>query len=123
MLDLLRGTGRDAHHSVVPSCGGETLAKNMPQDLEDGLSVTRDADQAVTKLAGGQAPPAVTRITVSLVRKAAADLRAATERTGLSQTDIVNRALTLYQFIDSELESGAELTLRKDGRDHIVKLL
>lgn len=107
-----------------------TLAKERPLnaqsraiDRQDGTAVSRDAGQAVTEVAGGQAPPATTRITVSLIRKAAADLKATVDRTGLSQTDIVNRALTLYEFIDGELEQGAELVLRKEGRDHVLKLL
>jgi hypothetical protein len=86
--------------------------------------VSRDVGQAISEAAIGATPPTTTRITISLVRKAAAALKAIMDRTGLSQTDIVNRALILYQFIDSELEDGsAELLLRKDGRDHVVKLL
>lgn len=65
----------------------------------------------------------VTRITVSLVTKAAADLRSAIARTHLSQTDIVNRAVSLYEYIDSELADGAELIIRKNGQDHMVKIL
>ena len=68
-------------------------------------------------------PGGATRITVSLVPKAAADLRRAVGRTGLSQTDVANRAVSLYEFIDSELAGGAELIIRKDGQDHVVKLL
>ena len=68
------------------------------------------------------APPP-TRITVSLLEKAAADLRRTIDRTRLSQTDIVNRALTLYEFIDSELSTGAEIIVRRDGKDHHVVLL
>jgi hypothetical protein len=68
-------------------------------------------------------PPPPTRITVSLLEKAVADLRRTIGRTGLSQTDVVNRALTLYEFIDSELGSGAEIIVRRDGKDHHVVLL
>jgi hypothetical protein len=62
-------------------------------------------------------------ITTGLVPAAAADLEKTQDRSGLSETDIVNRALTLYEFIDAELSSGAELYLRRDGRRYIVKLL
>lgn len=64
-----------------------------------------------------------TRITVSMVAKALTDLRRTVARTGLSQTDVVNRAVSLYEFVDSELGDGAELIIRKDGKDHVVKLL
>jgi len=68
------------------------------------------------------APPAG-RITVALVDRAATDLQATHERTGLSKTDIVNRAVSLYEFIDAELSAGSELIVRRDGKDHIIKLL
>ncbi len=64
------------------------------------------------------------RITVGLVTKAATDLEKTRERTRLTRTDIVNRAISLYEFLDAELDSGAELTLcRQDGTRQLVKLL
>lgn len=69
------------------------------------------------------APPAG-RITVALIDKAAADLQITHERTGLSKTDIVNRAITLYEFIDAELKKGADLFVRNsDGTKSVIKLL
>jgi hypothetical protein len=64
------------------------------------------------------------RITVALIEKVAAELQATHERTGLSKTDIVNRAISLYKYIDGELSNpGTELIIRKDGTDQIIKLL
>lgn len=64
------------------------------------------------------------RITVALVSKAATDLASTRERTKLTRTDIVNRAISLYRFLDEELDAGAELLLRRqDGSTHLVKLL
>lgn len=63
------------------------------------------------------------RITVALTAKAAADLQVTHDRTGLPKTTIVNRALSLYEFIDAELNAGAEVILRRDGQDYLVKLL
>lgn len=70
-------------------------------------------------------PPVATagRITVALVDKAATDLQITHDRTKMSKTDIVNRALSLYEYIDSELGAGAELIVRRDGKDHFIKLL
>jgi hypothetical protein len=81
--------------------------------------------ELISGSAGGGAPVPreVTRITVGLAPKVAADLRRSVTRTQLSQTDVVNRAVTLFDFIDSELAGGADLILRKDGQDHVVKLL
>ena len=63
------------------------------------------------------------RITVALIDRAAADLQATHDRTQLSKTDIVNRAVSLYEFIDAELTAGANLIVRRDGNDYIIKLL
>ena len=67
--------------------------------------------------------PAVERtVTIPLIKQASDDLRTAHRRTGLSETDIVNRALTLYKFIDAELQAGGELLVRKGGRQRVITL-
>jgi hypothetical protein len=76
------------------------------------------------ELANGTSAAASPRITVALIARALADLRRTVERTKLSQTDVVNRAVSLYEFIDSELSTGAELTIHRKGGEHYsVKLL
>jgi hypothetical protein len=80
-------------------------------------------EETVSGPAAQDSPTPPTRITVSLVDKAAGDLRRTAGRTRLSQTDIVNRALSLYEFVDSEMSSGAEIIVRRDGKDHHVVLL
>ena len=64
-----------------------------------------------------------TRITVALIDRSAADLQTIHERTQLSKTDIVNRAISLYEFIDAEVNAGSELIIRRDGNDYFIKLL
>ena len=64
------------------------------------------------------------QITVVLVSKAAADLVRTHSRTDLSRTDIINRAISLYEFLDEERGSGSELMLRRrDGSTYLVELL
>jgi hypothetical protein len=77
----------------------------------------------VSERPAGELPPTAARITVNLVAKVLADLRRTVARTHLSQTDVVNRAVSLYEYVDSELSGGAELLLRKNGKDYVVKLL
>ena len=67
--------------------------------------------------------PILERITIPLIDKAADDLRITHDRTGLSIIDIVNRAISLYEFVDAELRVQAELIVRRDGKDHLIKLL
>jgi hypothetical protein len=85
----------------------------------------------MTANAGGKAvddgvrQAVVDRITVALVRKAGEDLQQLQDRTGLSKTDIVNRAITLYEFLDAQLEAGNDLIVRdpKTGESQLVRFL
>ena len=57
------------------------------------------------------------RITTALVKKAGEDLAALQERTGLSKTDVVNRAISLYEFIESQLQAGKQLLIKDPESD------
>lgn len=67
----------------------------------------------------------VDRITVALVPKANEALQRLMASTGLSKTDVVNRAITLYEYIDAQLQEGRDLILRdaKTGETQIIRLL
>ncbi|HEY1920382.1 MAG TPA: hypothetical protein VGH27_32840 [Streptosporangiaceae bacterium] len=75
--------------------------------------------------AGGDRQVTGERITVALIPKAADDLQRLQDRTGLSKTDITNRAITLYEFIDSQLGAGRDVLIRDNdsGDTQIVRLL
>ena len=64
------------------------------------------------------------RITVALIPQASDDLQRLQDRTGLSKTDLTNRAISLYEFIDSQLKAGKDLIVkdRKTDEIQIVKL-
>ncbi|HEV2452211.1 MAG TPA: hypothetical protein VGS62_09830 [Streptosporangiaceae bacterium] len=68
---------------------------------------------------------ATDRITVSLIPKAAADLALLGDRTGLSKTDLANRAISLYEFIDAQLRAGNDLLVRdrKTGETQLIRFL
>lgn len=59
-------------------------------------------------------------IKTKLIPKASQALGELTARTGLSETDIVNRALQIYASIDAEQADGAEIILRKEGTAHVL---
>lgn len=65
------------------------------------------------------------RITVALIPKAAEELRQLQDRTGLSKTDVVNRAITLYEFIDEQMHAHRDVIIRdrKTGETQIVRFL
>ena len=70
-------------------------------------------------------PPVSDRITVALVPKAGLDLRSLQEKTHLSKTDIANRAIMLYEFIEAQLSAGKDLLIRDavTGETHLVVLV
>jgi hypothetical protein len=65
------------------------------------------------------------RITVALIPKAAADLQKLLARTGLSKTDITNRAITAYEFIEAQISAGKEVVISdpKTGEQKTVLFL
>ena len=69
------------------------------------------------------APP--DRITVALIPKAAGDLARLQDCTGLSKTDAVNRAISLYEFVNAQSAAGRDLILRdqETGETQLVKLI
>lgn len=85
---------------------GKSAAKNI------------DRSQAADRIAAD-------RITVALIPSASEDLRQLQERTGMSKTDIVNRAITLYEFLDAQQAAGNDLIIRdsKTGESQIVRFL
>src|SRR5271165_6445197 len=86
------------------------------------IALRKEEPAGMTTSAGGKAlrtskrgsglPPVVDRITVALIRRAAEDLQRLHDRTGLSKTDIVNRAISVYEFVDSESQAGNNVYVR-----------
>lgn len=65
------------------------------------------------------------RITVALIPKAAGDLARLQGRTNLSKTDAINRAISLYEFIEAQIRAGRDLLVRDQatGETQLVRLL
>jgi len=63
-------------------------------------------------------------IKVALISRAAADLEKTIERRHLSPVDIVNRAISLYEFVDEQRAGGAEVLLcQPDGSTFLLELM
>ncbi len=60
----------------------------------------------------GQSAVPPDRVTVALIPKAVEDLKHLQDRTALSKTDITNRAIILYRFIDEQLHAGRDVLIR-----------
>lgn len=65
------------------------------------------------------------RLTVILVPKVEGDLHRLQLVTNLSPTDLTNRAITMYEFIDARARAGCEILSRdkRTGRTELVEFL
>ena len=83
--------------------------------------------RAGNNVAGGDvARPTLTdRITVALIPQAAEDLQHLQDQTGLSKTDIVNRAISLYDFVNTQQGEARDLLVRdKDAEEtQVIRLI
>ena len=96
-----------------PMGGAHAMTANADGGLEPGgIGVAR-------------MPAVVDRITVALIPKAGEDLQRLQDRTSLSKTDIANRAITLYEFIDAQMRAGRDILIRDNetGETQVVRLL
>ena len=90
-------------------------------NIIEGKKVARQKKQS--PLLSPQAPPpSAERITVALIPKAAADLQSLQERSGLSKTDLVNRAISLYEFIDAQIREEKEVLIRDPDKNETQRV-
>ena len=87
---------------------------------------TENEDGAVLTQCDSPAPedrPPAERINVALVPEVIEELKLLQDRTRLSRTDITNRAITLYEFIDQQLRAGREVLIREKCTGKIQTVL
>lgn len=63
------------------------------------------------------------RTTVVLVPKAQEALDQTAARTGLSKTDVINRALQAYAFLEEQAAGGAKILVQRDRNTEEVRFL
>jgi spore cortex formation protein SpoVR/YcgB (stage V sporulation) len=65
----------------------------------------------------------VDRVNVALIEQAAQAIAKLQARTGLKKVDIVNRALSIYEYIDAEIKAGNELVIKDpQGSEQRLKI-
>lgn len=69
--------------------------------------------------------PVANSITVALIPKVSEELQQLQKRTNLSKTDIANRAISLYEFIDAHLRADHELLIldKRTRKTQIVQII
>ena len=101
------------------SAAGEDIARAQPAH---GLRTAGRARVSGRPEAAGR-PPVADRITVALIPKASEDLQRLQDRTSLSKTDIANRAITMYEFIEIQLRAGRDILIRDRETQEIQKVM
>jgi hypothetical protein len=93
------------------------MSANTDNSATMGDHATSATDSGATKVAE--------RITVALIPKVAEELQRLQDRTSLSKTDLANRAITLYEYINAQLSDDKEVLIRdkKTGETQGILIL
>lgn len=62
------------------------------------------------------------RLNVNVTPLCASELERLAELTGYSKTDVVNRAISVYNFLEETLRSGGEIRIRRGPDDDHERL-
>lgn len=97
----------------------------MPASTDNSARAQAVTEHPQPPVAEHPQPPVAERITVALVPKAAEDLQRLQNRTSLSKTDLANRAISLYEFIEGQMHDGHDVLIRdgKTGELQVVRFL
>jgi hypothetical protein len=93
-------TGRSAAKGDVAHTQPAHRSRTSDRSRTSGLPEAADRQQVVD------------RITVALIPDVSEDLQRLQDWTKLSKTDITNRAITLYEFIEAQLRAGNDILIR-----------
>ncbi len=90
-----------------------------------GRSESARRSGSASRSAGAGHPSGMERITVALIPKVVEALQRLQNRTNMSKTDLVNRALTLYEFFEAQRDADRDVLIRDKTTQevHSVMLL
>lgn len=81
-----------------------------------------DASQGRGRPAGRRAAGSTARVTVNLTARSTKALEEAVAATGDTQTDVINRALQVYAFLESSMAQGDRVYLENAERQERERL-
>ena len=64
-----------------------------------------------------------TRVTVNLIPKAAKAMKDESQDSEMNQTDVVNRALIVYRYLQQATRENKEILLGSEGRTEILRIV
>lgn len=90
----------------------------IDRDAKDATETTK----ATPKRGGGNGP--LERVTVNLTARASRALQLASDLTGDTKTDSINRAIQIYAYLENVIEQGGSIYVKEsaDGEMERIKL-
>ena len=120
---MTAATGKSANGGHVARAQHANPLRTADRSRAPGRLRASDRSESASRPEGTSHPPVTERITVALIPKVAVILRRLQSRKNLSKTDIVNRAVTLYDFVDAQLDAGRDILIRDNVTQEIRSLM
>ena len=101
-----------------------TTNEGRPIPVKEHAKGRTTADPQTAPPTQSPAPPSggLVRVTVNLTPKSADSLEAISVSTGLSKTDVINRALQVYQVVEELLDRGNGSMLIKHANGELERV-
>ena len=106
---------RDEREANMARVQGDVIDRDT-----DDVTATTDTTAAVSKRPGGSGP--LERVTVNLIARASRALQQASELTGDTKTDTINRALQIYAYIEEITANGGAIYARESPDGELERL-
>lgn len=114
-----RGRAEGAAAGQVSDTGGRApLQRRSAMNKSDAAAPGRAHESAPH----GDAPGAKERVTVNLTGRGAGALSELVRRTGDSKTDVINRALSVYELIERITDEGGAVFVREKGSAELERV-
>jgi hypothetical protein len=110
-----------AQHTDAPRRAGRSRTSGRPPASGRPESASRPASGSRPEAASH--PAGAVRISVALIPKVVEALHRLQLRTNLSKTDLVNRALTLYEFFEAQLDADRDILIRDNGTQEVQSVM
>jgi hypothetical protein len=126
-MTAARGKGADGGHVAraqqtdTPRTADRSRISGRPR--ASGRSESAGRSGSARRSGGADHLSAMERITVALIPKVVEALQRLQNRTNLSKTDLVNRALTLYEFFDAQLDADRDILIRDNVTQEIQSVM
>ena len=90
---------------------------------KEAAARSAEAPSGNRRLGGGRGGgSSLEKVTVNLTTRSVAALEKAVEVTGDSKTDVINKALQVYSFIQEQIDAGGALYVKDAGSDEAERL-